>query len=367
MWPERVSVVGAGPAGLAAAIELARNGVDVVVYEQRSEVGRRFHGDFQGLENWTTEDDVGVWLARLGIAMDFPHRPIESITLVTPELEPYRVRDDRPLLYLVRRGPQSDTLDQGLKTQSERLGVRICFERRVSPATHSGPIIWATGPTTTQAVVAGVLAKTSHPDQVLAIACNALAPRCYAYCVIWNGRATLATALATRFGDAWRCFERARQAFARLGLSDFRDECRFGGRANIAVGRRFQRGEEFWVGEAAGLQDYLLGFGLRYAILSGHLAARALLAGTSYRELLERHLGRQFRAGLANRLLYNRAGDRGYRYLIRWVSRATSVRSLARRVYAMTPFHRVIYPLAWVAAPRAGALMGNRGERRAAS
>ncbi|NIR40201.1 MAG: FAD-dependent oxidoreductase, partial [Actinobacteria bacterium] len=67
-----VSVVGAGPAGLAAAIELARNGTQVTVYEARASVGSRFHGDFQGIENWTTADDVRDWLERLHLRLDFP-------------------------------------------------------------------------------------------------------------------------------------------------------------------------------------------------------------------------------------------------------------------------------------------------------
>jgi flavin-dependent dehydrogenase len=41
----------AGPAGLAAALTLARAGVLTVVHEIRHDVGARFHGDFQGIEN----------------------------------------------------------------------------------------------------------------------------------------------------------------------------------------------------------------------------------------------------------------------------------------------------------------------------
>ena len=52
-----VHILGAGLSGLASATILARAGKDVHVHEIRSDSGARFDGDFQGIENWTSETD----------------------------------------------------------------------------------------------------------------------------------------------------------------------------------------------------------------------------------------------------------------------------------------------------------------------
>ncbi|RLF88431.1 hypothetical protein DRN43_05810 [Thermococci archaeon] len=55
---KKVKILGGGVSGLTCAINLAREGVDVEVYEIRPNSGCRFHGDFQGLENWSSHQDA---------------------------------------------------------------------------------------------------------------------------------------------------------------------------------------------------------------------------------------------------------------------------------------------------------------------
>ncbi|MGV8893191.1 MAG: DUF3141 domain-containing protein [Burkholderiaceae bacterium] len=71
MQTDLIQIGGAGPAGLAAAITLAKAGRSVLVPEMHSEAGHRFGGDFQGLENWTTLQDALDNLQEIGITTDF--------------------------------------------------------------------------------------------------------------------------------------------------------------------------------------------------------------------------------------------------------------------------------------------------------
>lgn len=54
-----------------------------------------------------------------------------------------------------------------------------------------------------------------------------------------------------------------------------RDARSFGGFGNMAADPRVRRGRLLLAGEAAGLQDALFGFGMRYALTSGYLAGQA--------------------------------------------------------------------------------------------
>jgi len=99
-----VEILGAGPAGLSAALTAAHAGREVSIFERRAECGSRFHGDLQGLENWTTPEDVLDELASMGIAPTFDHVAIRDGVFFGPDGRERRLRSDRPAFYLVRRG-----------------------------------------------------------------------------------------------------------------------------------------------------------------------------------------------------------------------------------------------------------------------
>ena len=67
---EPIQIMGAGLSGLSAAIILAKAGREVHVHDIRNDSGARFDGDFQGIENWTSDNDFMDEMREWGIDPD---------------------------------------------------------------------------------------------------------------------------------------------------------------------------------------------------------------------------------------------------------------------------------------------------------
>lgn len=122
-----VQIAGAGPSGLAAAITLAKEGVSVQVHEARKEVGFRFQGDLQGLENWTIEQDVLQWMHENGLSTDFEKLPCYKGIAFDSRDKAYAMSSQQALFYTVERGPGTHSMDSALLNQARELGVEVIF------------------------------------------------------------------------------------------------------------------------------------------------------------------------------------------------------------------------------------------------
>lgn len=340
-----VTVVGAGPAGLACAIALARAGWPVVVREWHRHVGGRFHGDFQGLENWSDEQDVLEELAAAGIQATFEHHAVSQGTVYDSRGKCYRAQGRQPLFYLVRRGAAEGCLDYGLLRQAVEAGVDVRFGERAGAA--QGTTVLAIGPRVADAIAVGYVFETDMPDGSLVILDNRVAPLGYAYLLIHGGRGTVATCLFTGFKRQAEYLARTVTAFReRVGL-DMRDPRPFGGFANFRLPQTAEQGGHPVIGEQAGFQDALAGFGMRYAIKSGLLAARSILDGADYTSLWHRELRPLLRVGIVNRFLFNLVGEPGWRAAAKRLSQGDT-RSVLRRFYRPSALSRLLFPVAWL-------------------
>ncbi len=340
---EAITIVGAGPAGLACAIVLARGGANVVVREWKDCVGHRFHDDFQGLENWTRESDVLAELAAAGIAADFECHAFDRGAIFDPHGRPHLVQGRRPLFYLLRRGSAEGTLDSALLAQARAAGVEVVFGDRVG--SFAGVGVLAAGPREAGVIAAGHVFKTGIADGAWLALGHDVAPGGYAYLLVQGGRGTVASCMFTRFREQAKYVEATENFFrAHVGL-EMTNPRPFGGYGNIRLPKSAMQGGHPVVGEHAGFQDALAAFGLRYAIRSGVLAAESILDGGDYAARWRAELGRTLKAGIANRWIFNTAREPGMRLAIGRLARRDTG-DLLRRAYDLTPLKQLALPIA---------------------
>ena len=323
-----------------AGIQLARQGFGVEIYEKRADVGLRHHNDFQGLENWSQRTDVLQVLRDLGLQTDFFARPFKSGLLYLPSLRPIRVRSPQTMFYLIKRGPGEDTFDSLLKRQALDAGVRIHFNSGSQPDAD----IIATGPPQANILAAGLNFETSQEDQARGILSDDVAPKGYAYLLVADGRATLATVLFRDFASAQTCLQKAVDAFRRVMRLDMRNPRSFVGYGYFGAPKSGLRGKKLYLGEAVGFQDFLFGFGLRYALLSGYYAAHSIISGANYDVLWKHAFGKYLVNSLVNRFFYERFTRAAYHVLRVALGLSENPRWYMRLLYG-SPLQRCVYPM----------------------
>ncbi len=341
---ETVRIVGAGPAGLSAAIVLAGAGRRVVVHEAQAEVGRRFGRDFQGLENWSTVEDVLSILRKRGLNTDFTARPCHSGTVFDAWDDAYTVHSELPIFYLVERGSGPGSLDAALLRQARSEGVEVRFNSRVKQLRGEG--ILAAGPRVADAIAVGYQFDTDMEDGFWAICDDRLAPKGYAYLLIMAGRGTMKSCMFSDFKHERVFVERSLEAFRRLVGLEMKNPVFHGGAGNARIPAGAYNGRHPVAGEHAGFQDALWGFGIRTAILSGILAAQSLLTGEDYDALWRRELLPQMQTSVINRALYALVGNRGYRWFLRRLASDKDIRRTLRRRYQPSRIKNLLKPWA---------------------
>ena len=342
---EPIQIGGAGPSGLAAAITLAKAGRRVLVHELQSDVGHRFKGDFQGLENWSGARDALALLQEMGITDEFTALPMRRGHVFDAWGKRYEVGGTKPLFYLVERGPGPGTLDRAMLQQALALGVEVRFNSRLDRLDGAG--ILAAGPKAPDAIAVGYHFETALEDGFWAILDDELAPKGYAYLLVMAGRGTVKTCMFAGFKQERLYVRRTVAAFERLTGMDMVNPVAHGGVGNFHIPMRAANGLHPVVGEQAGFQDFLWGFGMWHAIVSGVLAARSLLHGSDYEVLWRRELEAQMWNSMVNRALFSVLGNRGYRWILqkneahRW-----DAHRVLHGLYRPKPIKRLLLPWA---------------------
>ena len=343
----RIDILGAGLSGLSAATILSREGYDVHVYEIRADSGARFDGDFQGIENWTSDTDFFDEMREWGFdPEEFKATPFNIIDLIHPDDVITQPSTDKPAFRVVERGTDSHCIDQGFKRMAQAAGATIHYETR--KALEECDII-AAGPKESSAIAFGEIFHTDHPNHVSFQLNDKLAPGAYSYLIIIDGIGLICTCLWRQQKKSSRYLNETIAWYEEHYELNRRPIKRVGGKGDFSLPDRYIHEGRHYVGEAGGLQDFMWGFGMRYAITSGVLAAHSILERCDYEKEIRGRLVPLVRASAINRFLMNRVSNRGFKMVANhWVrdeKRHGDGLHFMKWVYQPGIFRRALWPV----------------------
>lgn len=341
---KKIKILGAGISGLTAAINLSRAGYKVEVFEKNPDCGMRFNGDMQGLENWSDEEDVLDSLAKMQIEVNFEATPFRKVSMTNcQETKDYVF--DKPLFYLIKRGRMKESIDQGLKVQAQQNNVVINFNKTLEPIEAD---IVATGPQPQKnmsIIDKGIVFKTNLPDLAVAIVNDKAAFEGYSYLLVANNSACLCTYLFNGTKQLSANYEFTLKYFTKKYNLKIKDPKRVGGIFNFSIHNIYKRGKSRYVGEAAGLQDFLYGFGMRTAFRSGFLAAESIILRKDYNKIAKVAFQDYLKAGVVNRYNWEHTDNDNYTTLMQGLNRSEGT-EIPRSIYNFNIAQRLEYPIA---------------------
>jgi flavin-dependent dehydrogenase len=340
---EKVQILGAGPAGLSAAINLAKAGFEVDVFEKNSDVGRRFQGDFQGLENWSENKDCLERLKEMNLAINFDNHPFSKFTIYASKKK-LDFSCKRPAFYLVKRGSISGSLDQGLKEQALTYGVHIHFKETI-PESKADIIASGPDPRGKFAAARGIVFKTDAEDMALGMVNEKSAIKGYSYLNVVKGHACMCTVLFDKFENLNRCFNETRNNFLNIIDLDIQNSHHMGGIGSFS-NEILKKGNRLCVGEAAGIQDLTAGFGIKSALISGFLAAESIVNNLNYEKIAKDYFEDKLKASMVNRFLWEKFNTDNYSLLFNLAYHANDPLKYMNSFYNFNFFQKLIYPFA---------------------
>lgn len=342
---KNIKIMGAGISGLSAAINLVHAGYNVDVFEKRGDCGKRFHGDLEGFENWSSLVDVIDELRSFNIKINFDFSPFKTMCM-TDGKHILENTFKKPIFYLVKRGAIDNSLDQGLKNQAMDSGVNIHFNSKKKKENMD---IISTGVAENKpiAIAKGIRFETESDDIAVSLLNKNTSKGGYSYLLINKGYGTMCSVNFRETSvNADAYFKKTYQIITKLFDVDIKNEKNVGGVGCFLLKPRLIENGRIYTGEAAGLQDFLWGFGMRYAVTSGFLAALSIIENKNYKKLVKQKLSSRLKASVVNRYIVNKLGNRYYVYLLGYAKKNNRWMDILYERYNASWYYKIIYPFA---------------------
>ena len=314
---KKIKILGAGISGLVAAITLARNCFEVEVFEKRPRIGSFFKRDVHSLRNYYYDYDVLKKYRSLGIKISHTY-PIFRELRFSPSLKKVEIYSkNKPLFYNFIRGYDNEkSFDIELYKTAKKLGVKFHFKKVLNPAKAD---IVATGFRSIKGVAYG-----RHYDNIRGIAPHSLyiflnnrySPTGYSYVVPFYNEASIVITSTKKQSK-----KKLKKRFNNLieNNSVIKEFLRGSKLKNEIFGYAFYdfpktaiKKGKLYVGEVTGFLDAATGFGTHYAILSGYLAAKAIIENKNYDNLWKNAFGRELKTQYLKRMKLQKFTNNDY-------------------------------------------------------
>jgi flavin-dependent dehydrogenase len=182
----------------------------------------------------------------------------------------------------------------------------------------------------------GIKFTTQRPDAYHMALGSDIAKGFYSYLLIKDGEGTIATVFDNKsVHDSESFLRNTIDYFSEyIDPEDIGSGNKFGGYGYFEL-RESMYNEDgaMLLGEAGGLQDYLWGFGMRYALQSASLAARSIMTGESYDYLIKANLYQKLKHSKRNRKLFEMLGPLAYPLAYHLFKRSKDLLKLLYKVY----------------------------------
>lgn len=292
----KVAIIGAGAAGLSCANQLLKAGIHPDIYEKQHTLGSMHNnnGCILRIFNRRFTDPIKYLSKTYGINIK-PLRKLNEICMISPN-KTVKVKSGR-LGYIIVRGEKENSVDHQL---AESCNAEIIYDtvpdinhlKKIydhivisegNPDTAKSMGIWHSGKLmrTRVAVVVGKFV----PGHITMWLNTEYTGHCYCYLLAGDSKQanlalTAPNVTSTEFENYWKAFLLGAELPYKINET-------YDSEFLSGMPDRFQIDNMIFTGNAAGLTDDFLGFGLINAIESGALAAKAILEGIPFDRLVK--------------------------------------------------------------------------------
>ena len=315
-----VKILGAGLAGLSSAIVLAKNGYGVEITEKSESVGTVVD-DVQAIRNYEGGGDQLDIFAQEGVILKHAN-PIHKIVKYAPSRRSMTVHSEisKPIFYTFQRGTHKQSIEMQLYHQAVKLGVNFNFNQTENFYETNAEII-STGPLHNNIWAFGAVYSVSDidPETILFFMDNNYCPKGYIYLLPYGKKEI--TIAATTFDTKCKLpslFSKFLQETPIIKniIKDAKFLRYTSGYSYSNLPNSAEIKGRKIIGSAAGFLDPARGFGIKYAILSGILAAKSIINNVSYDKLWKDAFGKELQDGLKRRFLLEKMENEDYEKLI---------------------------------------------------